>query len=60
MEICKTREVVPVFYGEYQHSIDQKGRIIIPAKFREGLGDKFILTKGLEECLFGIQGRMET
>ncbi|NLC69644.1 MAG: division/cell wall cluster transcriptional repressor MraZ [Clostridiaceae bacterium] len=41
-----------MFYGEYQHSIDQKGRIIIPAKFREGLGDKFILTKGLEECLF--------
>jgi MraZ protein len=41
-----------VFYGEYQHSVDQKGRVIIPAKFREGLGDKFILTKGLENCLF--------
>lgn len=41
-----------MFYGEYQHSVDQKGRVIIPAKFREGLGDKFILTKGLENCLF--------
>lgn len=41
-----------MFCGEYQHSVDQKGRVIIPAKFREGLGDKFILTKGLENCLF--------
>ena len=41
-----------MFYGEYRHSLDQKGRVIIPSKFREGLGDRFILTKGLEECLF--------
>ncbi|NSW90519.1 MAG: division/cell wall cluster transcriptional repressor MraZ [Firmicutes bacterium] len=41
-----------MFYGEYQHSVDQKGRVIIPVKFREGLGEKFILTKGLEDCLF--------
>lgn len=41
-----------LFYGEYQHSVDQKGRIIIPAKFREGLGEKFIITKGLDNCLF--------
>ena len=41
-----------MFYGEYQHSLDAKGRIIIPVKFREGLGEKFIVTKGLDECLF--------
>ncbi len=41
-----------MFIGEYQHSIDSKGRIIIPSKFREALGYKFILTKGLDNCLF--------
>ena len=41
-----------MFIGEYQHSIDLKGRLIIPAKFREELGYKFILTKGLDNCLF--------
>jgi MraZ protein len=41
-----------LFYGEYQHTLDQKGRIIIPSKFREELGEKFIITKGLDNCLF--------
>lgn len=41
-----------MFIGEYQHSIDAKGRIIIPSKFRDELGLKFILTKGLDNCLF--------
>jgi len=41
-----------LFYGEYQHSVDTKGRVIIPSKFREGLGDRFIITKGLDNCLF--------
>jgi len=41
-----------LFYGEYQHTVDPKGRVIIPSKFREGLGDKFIITKGLDSCLF--------
>lgn len=39
--------------GEYQHSIDEKGRMIIPSKFREELGTEFILTRGLDQCVFG-------
>lgn len=39
--------------GEFQHSIDSKGRLIVPAKFREELGDSFIVTRGLDGCLFG-------
>lgn len=39
--------------GEYQHNIDTKGRLIIPAKFREDLGEKFVVTRGLDGCLFG-------
>lgn len=38
--------------GEYHHNIDDKGRIIIPAKFRDELGETFIITKGLDGCLF--------
>lgn len=38
--------------GQYNHSIDPKGRIIVPVKFREDLGDKFYVTKGLDSCLF--------
>lgn len=41
-----------LFIGEYQHALDSKNRIIIPAKFREELGDEFILTKGLDGCLY--------
>lgn len=42
-----------MFMGEFQHNIDQKGRIIIPAKFREDLGSSFVLTRGLDQCVFG-------
>lgn len=41
-----------MFIGEYQHTIDNKGRLIMPSRFREGLGERFIITKGLDECLF--------
>jgi MraZ protein len=39
--------------GEYHHTIDLKGRMIVPAKFRDGLGEAFVLTRGLDQCLFG-------
>lgn len=38
--------------GEYQHTVDNKGRLIFPVKFREALGEKFVATKGLDNCLF--------
>ena len=38
--------------GEYRHNIDEKGRLIIPSKFREDIGNSFIVTKGLDGCLF--------
>ncbi|WP_028561626.1 division/cell wall cluster transcriptional repressor MraZ [Paenibacillus pinihumi] len=41
-----------MFMGEYQHSIDDKGRLIVPAKFRDTLGASFIVTRGLDNCLF--------
>lgn len=41
-----------MFMGEFLHTIDAKGRLIIPAKFREALGYRFIATKGLDNCLF--------
>ena len=40
--------------GQYEHSLDAKGRLIMPAKLREDMGEKFIITKGLDGCLFGF------
>ena len=41
-----------MFMGEYNHTIDAKSRLIIPSKLRESLGDQFVVTKGLDGCLF--------
>lgn len=38
--------------GEYRHSLDDKGRLIVPAKFREELGEQFVITRGMDKCLF--------
>ena len=41
-----------MFLGEYNHSIETKERLIVPAKFREALGEEFVVTKGLDGCLY--------
>ena len=43
--------------GEYEHTIDSKGRISMPAKLRKDMGDTFVLTKGLDGCLFAFSGQ---
>ena len=43
--------------GEFERSIDAKGRLIIPAKFREQLGASFVLTRGMDGCLFWLSNR---
>lgn len=49
---CGEKWGMQMFIGEYHHTIDNKGRIIIPSKFRDELGDNFIITRGIETCLF--------
>ena len=47
---------VPIMLmGEFHHNIDDKGRLIIPSKLRDDLGENFIVTRGLDGCLFGYQ-----
>lgn len=46
------KKVCHMFMGEYNHTVDTKGRLIIPSKFREDLGEEFVITKGLDGCLF--------
>ena len=44
--------VIEMFMSEYNHTIDAKGRLIIPSKFREVLGEEFVVSKGMDGCLF--------
>ena len=44
----------PLLIGEYEHSLDAKGRLIMPVKLRQDMGEKFIITKGLDGCLFAF------
>jgi len=44
-----------MFMGEYNHTIDPKNRIIVPAKFREGLGDNFVISAGMDGCLYLVK-----
>lgn len=44
--------MIAMFMGRFEHSIDAKGRVIIPAKYREDLGDSFVVTRGLDGCLY--------
>ncbi|MFD1677328.1 division/cell wall cluster transcriptional repressor MraZ [Alicyclobacillus fodiniaquatilis] len=41
-----------MFMGEFEHSLDTKGRLTVPVKFRDGLGTSFVVTRGLDKCLF--------
>lgn len=43
-----------MLYGEFQHNMDVKGRVTVPSKFRDDLGDKFYVCKGLDGCLFAL------
>lgn len=41
-----------MFMGEYHHTLDEKGRLIMPSKFRYDLGESFVITRGIDSCLF--------
>ena len=45
---------IQLLIGEYEHSLDAKGRLIMPAKLRQDIGEKFVITKGLDGCLFAL------
>lgn len=52
MGSCGKKWVILMLMGEYHHNLDEKNRLIIPSKLREEMGDLFVLTRGLDECLF--------
>ena len=52
MAVPFRKKVFSLLTGEFNHSIDAKGRLIIPSKFRDILGEDFVITKGLDGCLF--------
>lgn len=43
-----------MFLGEYEHSLDDKGRLAVPARFREILGERVFITRGFDRCLMGF------
>lgn len=49
---CGEKWGIFMLIGEYHHNIDEKGRLILPSKYREDLGEEFFVTRGLEKCLF--------
>lgn len=51
MEQSGSKWVIIMFMGEYNHTIDDKGRIIMPSKFRDGLSNEFVITRGMDCCL---------
>ncbi|QHM29436.1 Transcriptional regulator MraZ [Lactiplantibacillus plantarum] len=58
LELCLMKGVdwpwrLRCFFGEFEHALDAKGRLIIPAKFRELLGTSFVITRGMDGCIFG-------
>ena len=48
----KSKRVIVMLMGKYNHTIDVKGRLIIPSKFRDDMGEQFVITRGLDGCLF--------
>ena len=52
MDDCGRKWGIFMFMGEYHHNIDEKGRLIMPSKFRYDLGESFIVTRGIDSCLF--------
>ena len=52
MEKSGAKWGIYMFLGEYHHSLDEKGRITIPAKYREMLGENFVITRGIEHCIY--------
>ena len=51
---AKWRRCETLLLGEYNHTIDEKSRVIVPSKFRDDLGSTFIVTRGFDKCLFAF------
>ena len=49
---CGRKWGMLMFMGEHRHSIDDKNRLVIPSSYRDSLGSSFIITRGLEKCLY--------